>query len=136
MIPLTNPNKKSIESIVNKTFDPISQKIDNIGYIIETKSGHEGVPYAIREDFAIDRDERIIEYDKWLLSNGFKYIHTLMGRYGGKRIYTHPSGIDVGVSRWENNILWYIDRSSDAKPIADGSGLHSLISKLRKLTKE
>ncbi len=30
MIPLTNPDKKSIKSLVNKSFDPISQKIDNL----------------------------------------------------------------------------------------------------------
>lgn len=30
MIPLTNPNEKSIKSIINKSFNPISQKIDNI----------------------------------------------------------------------------------------------------------
>lgn len=30
MIPLKNPNKKSLENVVNKTFDPISKKIDDI----------------------------------------------------------------------------------------------------------
>ena len=30
MIPLTNPSEKSIESLVNKSFDPISQKIDEL----------------------------------------------------------------------------------------------------------
>ncbi len=30
MIPLTNPDKKSIESIFNKSFDPISQKITDL----------------------------------------------------------------------------------------------------------
>ncbi len=30
MIPLTNPDKKSIKSLVNKSFNLISQKIDNI----------------------------------------------------------------------------------------------------------
>ena len=37
MIPLTNPDKKSIESIFNKSFDPISQKIDNLINDIRTK---------------------------------------------------------------------------------------------------
>lgn len=97
---------------------------------LEARSGNEGIPYSIREDFAIDRDERIVEYDKYLLSIGFKYIHTLMGRYGGSRQYKHQLGIDVGVGRWENNILWYINRSSDNRELANGSGLQLLISKL------
>ena len=101
--------------------------------MLEARSGHEGVPYAIREDFAVDRDERVVPYDNWLLLNGFKYIHTTMGRYGGSRIYKHPSGITVSVGRWSTDILWSIDRSIDGKPISDGSGIQTLISKLSKL---
>ncbi len=34
---IKNPDKKSIESIVNKSFDPISQKVDNLINVIKEK---------------------------------------------------------------------------------------------------
>jgi len=123
-------NKKSIKSNINDTFDNLSKKIDDM-YVIECRSGNEGIPYADREDFAIDKDKRIIEYDKLLLNMGFKYLYTTMGRYGGTRNYSN-SIITVGVVRWENDIQWYINRTSDGKPIADGKGLQLLISKVEK----
>jgi len=43
MIPLTNPNKKSIESIFNKSFDNISQKIDNLRHNV-TKMKFSDIP--------------------------------------------------------------------------------------------
>lgn len=47
MIPLTNPDKKSIENIVNQKFDPISKKIDNIS--LEIKLQKSEIPPEIYE---------------------------------------------------------------------------------------
>jgi len=99
--------------------------------MLETRSGNEGIPYSIREDFDVDRDIRVIPYDKYLLSVGFKYISTKMGPYGGSREYSHPSSIHVFVGRWNTDILWSIDNMKD-RELGNGSGLQALISKLGK----
>ncbi len=84
----------------------------------------------VRPDSEIDRDERVVPYDTWLISNGFKYVHTSLGKYGGSRTYNHPSGVSIYVGRWENDILWAAEQSSNGKILAEGKGLELLISKL------
>lgn len=86
----------------------------------------------VRPDSEIDRDERVVPYDIWLISNGFKYVNTSLGKHGGSRTYNHPSGINVYVGRWENDILWAAEKSSNGKILAEGKGLELLISKLSK----
>ena len=108
-------------------------KLNQVRPILEAIAERDKMEYRIRPDFAVDRDERIVPYDVWLRSSGFKYVHTNPGEYGGSRQYTHSSNLFVGVGKQQNNITWYIDRLSDHKEIVNGTGLQSLISNVTKL---
>ena len=64
MIPLTNPSEKSIKSIVDKSFDPISQKIDNIQYKM-TKMKFSDIPRFTRRP-TYHNDVPLDYVEKWI----------------------------------------------------------------------
>jgi len=107
---------------------------------MESRSGNEGIPYSIREDFAIDRDPRAILFDAWLLSNGFKYLGTLMSnpdfsafKIGGTRQYESNS-LYIGIAHQNINIelSWYIDKPSNHRELAHGVGLPLMVLAVNK----
>lgn len=80
----------------------------------------------------IDKDVRSVVFDKLLLDNGFKYCWTTDSSSGGKRKYSHESGIIVVFFRGTIDLNWYIDRSSDNKQLDHGSGFISMTTKIKK----
>ena len=100
---------------------------------MEKKSGHEGIPYQNRPDFAIDTELKSEEFDNWLTTHEFSYEGTFMSSSGGYRQYFNQNLI-VCFFKYNGigtNLAWFMDRKSDNRELGHGLGFNTMIKKIQ-----